>query len=81
MNLVVKIQNQLVFLSKMRYIKLLKEGGGAAKTYVGKKGGSGENLCLPTRGGGTVWPEGKFAKIPKCLFYVLNRYFLTLITT
>ena len=29
----------------------------------------------------TVWPEGKFAKIPKCLFYVLNRYFLTLITT
>ena len=53
MNLVVKIQNQLVFLSKMRYIKLLKEGG-AAKTYVGKKGGSGENLCLPTRGGGGV---------------------------
>ena len=38
----------------MRYIKLLKEGGGAAKTYVGKKGGSGENLCLPTRGGGEV---------------------------
>ena len=53
MNLVVKIQNQLVLLSKLRYIKLLKEGG-AAKTYVGKKGGSVENLCLPTRGGGGV---------------------------
>ena len=54
MNLVVKIQNQLVFLSKMRYIKLLKEGGGAAKTYVGKKGGQGKTyVCLPEGEGGS----------------------------
>ena len=32
----------------------MTRGGGAVKTYVGKKGGSRENLFLPTRGGGGV---------------------------
>jgi hypothetical protein len=59
MNLVVKIQNQLVFLSKMRYIKLLKEGG-AAKTYVGKKGGSGGKPMFAYQRGRGGQKSGKF---------------------
>ena len=54
----------------MRYIKLLKEGG-AAKTYVGKKEGSGENLCSPIRGGGGV-------KKPENSAYIVYEWSLSL---